>query len=97
MLALRTLSVFDLTQPQAGFSHDKTVRTEAFNPGSLLFACSDGEFTIVEQNSLQDRFRHSEMLIDDPIQALQVHTSLVVAQGLGDEFGDGWSHRQTWK
>lgn len=89
MLALRTLSVFDLTQPQTGFSHDKTVRAETFNPRSLLFACSDGEFTIVEQNSLQDRVRHSETLIDDPVQALQVQTSLVVAQGLGDEFGDG--------
>lgn len=88
MRALRTLSVFQLTQPQTGFSHDQTVRAEAFNPGSLLFACSDGEFTIVEQNSLQDRFRHSETLIEDPLQALQVQTSLVVAQGLGDEFGD---------
>lgn len=91
MLALRTLSVFGLTQPQTGFGHDQTVRAEAFNPDSLLFACCspDGDFTIVEQNSLQDRFRHSETLIDDPVQALQVQTSLVVAQGLGDQFGDG--------
>lgn len=97
MAALRTLSVFDLTQPQAGFGHDKTVRAQAFNPGSLVFACSDGDFTIVEQNRFQDRFCHSEMLIEDPVQARQVQTSLVVAQGLGDEFGDGWSHCQTWK
>lgn len=88
MGALRTLSGFDLTQPQTGFSHDQTVRAEAFNPGSLLFACSDGQFILVEQNRVQDRFRHSELLIDDPVQACQVQTSLVVAQGLGDEFGD---------
>lgn len=88
VVALRALSVFDLTQPQTGFGHDETVRAEALSPGSLLFACSDGEFSMVGQNRLQERLRHSEMLADDPVQARQVQTSLVVAQGLGDEFGD---------
>lgn len=52
-------------------------------------------FTVVEEDTAQDWFRNSESLCDSLIQALEVQTSLVVAQGLDDKFRDDWGHSET--
>lgn len=61
----------------------------------LLSAFLNGYFTVVKEDTSQDFCRNSETLSDLLIQALEVQTPLVVAQGLNDEFGDDFSHPET--
>lgn len=92
VIALRTLSGFLLTEPQAGLSHYEAIRAEDFSADNPFPASLDRYFTVVEQDTSQYWFSDRETLRDLLVQALEVQTALVVAQGLDCELGDDGSH-----
>lgn len=91
-IAPRTLSGSLLTDPQTGFGHYQTVRADDLTARHRLSACVNGYFTVVEEGASQDRYSNRETPCDRLLQAPEVQTSLVVTEGLDDEFRDFGSH-----
>lgn len=91
-VALRTLPGLLLAESQVRFSHNESVRAEHFIRDGSLFPLQDGDPALVGQDTLHYHFRNGETARNGLVQSPEVQASLVVAQGLGDDFGHDRGH-----